>query len=435
MLESYLFWNVIICISTTIEWLVFKFTVDELSERRRSKKSIKISMIFIIFIICFLTIEKVHPNTKLVLGIIMGYLFYFLNYKTNKLKAIIVNLVYWMILIGLDFISLNFVLTINQTINIQELLKNDIFRLLLIIISKLLLITIVPIVKSIKYNIEFKKREVLNITVLILANILSIVVIFTLSMNYMNKTFVQDLILLVVSVMLILSNISLIKIIGKIVKANNIELENNLIREKMDMQYNYYLNIQEEQLKVRKLYHDMNNHVVCIKKLYENCGEVNAYIDDIKSELNSWKAIISTENMILDIIVNDKKKICDKNNINFEVDINFSKCDFIDMIDICSIFSNLIDNAIEACLKINDKDRFIILKGTIVNKFFILKCENNKLNKIKLDKEMIITDKKDTFIHGIGIKSIKSSIKKYDGEINIDFSEDKFKVQVYIPLK
>jgi hypothetical protein len=435
MLKSYLFWNIIICISTTIEWLVFKFTVDKLSERKRSKKITNVSISLIIFTIYFLTIEKINPNTKLVLGVIMGYSFYFYNYKTKKLKAIIVNLVYWMILIGLDFISLNFVLTINQAIKIHELFKNDIFRLELIIISKLLLILIIPIVKSLKYNIEFKKKEVLHITVLILANILSVVVIFTLSMNYMNKSLTQDLILLVVSGMLILSNISLVKIIGKIVKANNIELENKLIREKMDMQYNYYLNIQEEQLKVRKLYHDMNNHIICMKKLYENCGEVNKYIDDIKSELNSWKSIISTGNMILDIIVNDKKKICDKNNINFEVDINFSKCDFVDMIDICSIFSNLIDNAIEACLKINDKDRFIILKGTIVNKFFILKCENNKLNKIKLDKETIITDKKDTFIHGIGIKSIKSSIEKYDGEINIDFSKDKFKVQIYIPLK
>jgi hypothetical protein len=435
MLKSYLFWNIIICISTTIEWLVFKFTVDKLSERKRSKKITNVSISLIIFTIYFLTIEKINPNTKLVLGVIMGYSFYFYNYKTKKLKAIIVNLVYWMILIGLDFISLNFVLTINQAIKIHELFKNDIFRLELIIISKLLLILIIPIVKSLKYNIEFKKKEVLHITVLILANILSVVVIFTLSMNYMNKTLIQDLILLVVSGMLILSNISLVKIIGKIVKANNIELENKLIREKMDMQYNYYLNIQEEQLKVRKLYHDMNNHIICMKKLYENCGEVNKYIDDIKSELNSWKSIISTGNMILDIIVNDKKKICDKNNINFEVDINFSKCDFVDMIDVCSIFSNLIDNAIEACIKVKEKDRFIILKGTIVNKFFILKCENNKLNKIKLDKETIITDKKDTFIHGIGIKSIKSSIEKYEGEINIDFSEDKFKVQIYIPLK
>ncbi|MEG2788772.1 MAG: hypothetical protein RR942_13235 [Romboutsia sp.] len=204
MLESYLFWNIIICISTTIEWLVFKFTLDNLSERKRSKKVIRILIALVIFTICFLTIEKVNPNTKLALGIIIGYLFYFLNYKTKKLKAIIVNLVYWMILIGLDFISLNFVLTINQTINIQELLRNDIFRLELIIISKFLLISIIPIIKSLKYNIEFKKREVLYITVLILANILSVVVIFTLSMNYMNKSFVQDLILLAVAVMLIL---------------------------------------------------------------------------------------------------------------------------------------------------------------------------------------------------------------------------------------
>lgn len=435
MLESYLFWNVIIILGITLEWVVFKFIGDNLLKPKKTEFIKRILIMIQIVITTLLIALDVSVNIKLSIVIIMGWVLYIYSYNCKFSNALIINLVYWMILTGLDFVSFNLVLTINKNINIHELFKKNIPRLELIIISKLLLISIVPIVKSLNKNIEFKKNEALHIIILILTNILSIVVIFTLSMKCINKSFTYKLTLLVVSSLLILANLSLIKLIGKIIKANNIELENKLIREKMDMQYQYYLNIQEEQLKVRKLYHDMNNHVVCIKKLYENCGEVNAYINHIKSELNSWKAIISTENMILDIIINDKKKICDKNNINFEVDINFSKCDFIDMIDICSIFSNLIDNAIEACLKVKDKERVIILKGTIVNKFFALKCENNKLNDIKIDKEKIITNKKDKFIHGVGITSIKSSIKKYDGDMNINFSKDRFKVQIYIPLK
>ncbi|MCR8747219.1 sensor histidine kinase [Romboutsia lituseburensis] len=435
MLSSTLFWNIIICLSTMVEWLMLKFVLDKLGNKKTSDKMIRVSVILISFIISFLTIKNVNPNLKLFMGIIMGCLLYFLNYDTNKFKAIIVNLVYWMVLIGLDFISLNFILTINKTSNINELLKNDMLRLELIIISKLLLVSIIPIIKSLKINVIFKKKEILYIITLILANILSIVVIFTLSLDFRNRSLTQELILLFMSIMLILSNISLIKIIGRIIKANNIELENKLIIEKIEMQYKYYSNMKESQLKVRKLYHDMNNHIACIKKLYKNNGEVDAYIDGITSELHSCKSIISTGSMILDIIINDKKDICDKNDIDFEVDLNFSRCNFIDMIDICSIFSNLIDNAIEASLKVDNRDRYIQLKGNIVNNFFVLKCENNKSNKVELNKGTIITDKKDNFVHGIGIKSIKGSIEKYNGEMSIDFTDDKFKVQVYIPLK
>ena len=435
MLSNTLFWDIITFISTAIEWLMLKFILDELSNRKSSNKTIRLYISTIIFIICFFTINNVNPNTKLIVGILMGYLLYSLNYNTSKFKAIVINLAYWMILIGLDFITSNIVLTINQTADIKDLLKNDIYRLQLIIISKIILIAIIPIIKSIKLNIVFKKKEIIYVTIVILTNISSILVIFTLSMNCIKKPLTQDLILLSLSSMLILSNMALIKIIGKIIKANNIEFENKLIKEKMYMQYKYYLNMKDSQLKIRKLYHDMNNHIMCIKNLYEGCREVDIYINDIKSELNTWRSIISTGNIILDIIVNDKNKICIENNVNFEVDINFSKCNFIDMIDICSIFSNLIDNAIEASLKIDDKNRYIKLKGDIVNNFFVLKCENNKLNKINLDKKAIITDKKDKFTHGIGIKSIESSVKKYNGEMSINFTEDKFKVLIYIPLK
>lgn len=106
------------------------------------------------------------------------------------------------------------------------------------------------------------------------------------------------------------------------------------------------------------------------------------------------------------------------------------------MLDVCSIFSNMIDNAIEACIKIKDKDtnRFIKIKGTMVNGFFVIKCENSKINDIKFKYNNIKTDKKNSYLHGIGVKSIKSSVQKYDGDVFIDYQDYIFIVKIYIPI-
>lgn len=95
-----------------------------------------------------------------------------------------------------------------------------------------------------------------------------------------------------------------------------------------------------------------------------------------------------------------------------------------------------ISSKIYLSLQIDDKDirRFIKIKGTIVNEFFVIKCENSKINKVKFKNNKIKTDKKDPNLHGIGIKSIKTSVQKYDGEVFIDYQDYKFIVKIYIPM-
>ena len=200
------------------------------------------------------------------------------------------------------------------------------------------------------------------------------------------------------------------------------------------MQYNYYLNLQEAQNKVKRLYHDMSNHMMCIKSMSSKKKDVNQYIDEVSKELNGIKEIYNTGNMILDIVLNEKQVDCNENNINLFCDINFSKCNFIEMIDVCSIFSNILDNAIEACNKIKNDEKYIKIRGTFVKSYYVIRCENSKVNKVKIKNNRIISSKKDKFIHGIGLKSVKSSLKKYDGELEIEDFEDKFLVQIYIPI-
>lgn len=436
MLDTYLFWNITECISTIMEGLIFKYILDKFNENKRSKFTINILLIINITLAIYMNIIDISPNIKLLTVMSTNYIFYVYNYKYDLFKGIIVNLAYWMVLVGIDFINIYIILALHSESNFLELLKNTEIRLKGIIITKLLLLLTIPMVNNVSNEIKLKKRQIITIIIPIIGNILNVIVIIKLSTICISKSYTAKIVLLIISIIIILANISLIKIISIIVERNNIEIENQVIREKMYMQYQRYHDIQESQIKIRKLYHDMSNHISCIENLYGSNEDANLYIKEIKNELNSSESMISTNSMILDIIINDKKKVCEINNISFDVNINFSKCEFIEMIDVSSIFSNMIDNAIEACIKVDDyKNRFIKINGTMVNNMFVMKCENSKVNSINLRKNKILTDKKDKFSHGLGIKSIESCVKKYEGELAINFSEDKFKMQIYIPLR
>lgn len=436
MLETDLFWAITTILSTIIEWVVLKFILEELSKLRKSKVVLNSSLLIATIIITVLTIIEFNINIKLFICILITYTLYKFNYEVDKWKNIFISLLYWMLLIGFDSIGLSIVVILNSIKDMSQLLSNNVLRLELIVISKSLLLALIPILKIIKLNVRINKKEYIHITIPIVANIISIIVIYGFIFQDTSIDPKESMIILIVSIVLLLSNISLVSIAGKIVKDNNLRIENKITKEKMDMQYKYYFNLQEYQLKTRKLYHDMNNHIMCIKNIYGGNELADKYIKDIDNQIRDCNPIFNTQNVILDVILNEKKSICDTNNIEFLVDVNFSKCNFIEMPDICSIFSNMVDNAIEACNKTNNINikRKIKLRGTIVNRFFVIKCENTRVNDVIFKKDKIITDKKDSLLHGIGISSIKNSVEKYNGNIEIESYDNKFIMTIYIPI-
>lgn len=161
-------------------------------------------------------------------------------------------------------------------------------------------------------------------------------------------------------------------------------IKNNVLKEQ-----NYYKKINEEKDKVRSLHHDIKNHIICIKNLCEDekIDEILEYINSMEVNINAYRKLskdFNTGNMILDSILREKKLICIEKGIDFYVDMDFSKSSFIEMIDIFTIFSNLIDNAIEACDKIHVSDitKKITLKSKYIDDFCIILVENTKINEI-----------------------------------------------------
>ena len=430
------FWNVVTVLSTAIEWIVLKLVLDETSNQKVNKIKINTSFAIATLIIIVLTIINFEMNLKLLIGIVISYIVYVYNYDVSGKKALFVILIYYLLLMGFDIIGISLVGFLNNTKDMGSIIGNNIYGLELIILSKFLLTLIVPIIKIFKIDLSNLKKDYMDLVIPISTNIISIVVIFGYILRDENTGNVEHILIIVLSIVFLFSNISIIKVVGRLMNESKIEAENKLIKEKMDMQYKYYSRIQESQEKTRSLYHDMNNHILCIKSMYENNEVTNDYIKDIEDKIKSCGNTFSTQNMILDVILEEEKSICEKNNIEFEVDLNFEKGSFVEATDLCSIFSNMLDNAIEACKKIESSDikRKIKLRGAIVNKYFVIRCENTKVNPINIDKDNIITDKKDSFLHGIGISSIRNSVEKYNGNVEIKTEENRFVMIIYIPI-
>ncbi|WP_131038145.1 sensor histidine kinase [Clostridioides difficile] len=437
MLNINVFWIFLPIFSTTIEWIVLKFLLNEFSELRKNRLTLNSSIVIAIMIITMLNTIEFNINIKLFICIFITYVLYKINYVVDKWKSVFISLLYWMLLIGFDSIGLSIVMTLNSIKNMNDLLEDNLLKLELIMISKSLLIVLIPLLKFIRLKTKINKRDCIYLSIPLIANIIGVIVIFEFIFKDKIIDSKESLIILTISTVFLLSNLSLVSIIGRIIKDNSLKIEYEITKKRMNMQYKYYLNLQEYQLKIRKLYHDMNNHIICIQNVYGKNEFADKYIKDINKQIKECNTIFNTQNMILDVILSDKKSICDMNNIYFLVDINFLECNFIEMPDICSIFSNIIDNAIEACIKIKDNsiEKYITIKSTFIKGYYIIRCENSKMNKVIIKNNKIFTSKKDKFLHGIGIESIKSSIRKYNGELKIKDSEYKFIVTAHIPIE
>ena len=109
----------------------------------------------------------------------------------------------------------------------------------------------------------------------------------------------------------------------------------------------------------------------------------------------------------------------------------------IDAVSLCTIFSNTLDNAIEACLKIPETEkRHLSLKARYTdNGYFSYEIVNSKRNEVKKKKDAFLTDKKDARSHGLGIVSVSDVVRRYDGTLDITYTEDEFRVVILIRAK
>ena len=193
---------------------------------------------------------------------------------------------------------------------------------------------------------------------------------------------------------------------------------------------------------IRRMKHEMKNHLTNIKGLLEsgNYGDMGNYISRMDESMDAFEFSIKTGNAVTDVIVNDRRKAAEKQGIRFRSEFTYPESERYDAFDIGIIVNNLLQNALEACGKMRQGDRYVFISSRQKRKFFLIEVRNPFEGEIIMDADTnlpVSTKEKEHFgkqgsMHGIGLSNVKMEAKKYMGDVDIKIKKNEFSVTVML---
>ncbi len=190
---------------------------------------------------------------------------------------------------------------------------------------------------------------------------------------------------------------------------------------------------------IRKVRHEMKNHMANIKGLAGagEYGEIEDYVRRMDETMQELEYRYVTGNAVTDVIINDKCRRAEKAGIRFDADFRYGG--EIPVFDMGIILNNLLDNAIEACEKLETGKGFIRLSLKRKKQFLILYVENSFDGATPISKGSPLPPTTKQSIlpgiiteHGIGLENVRDIAERYFGGVNIKVKGDVFHVTVML---
>lgn len=224
----------------------------------------------------------------------------------------------------------------------------------------------------------------------------------------------------------------------------SIQQESDAINQLFQKQYEQYKLAVDNSEALRREMHDMKHYIIALKN-EDDAVKRAEVLEDMEQAIAIQESFMNTGNQVLDVILTTKSLQCEKKGIVFKAMADGDLLQGIHVKDLCSLFGNILDNAIEATQQIEDKDRRMIsLSVRKKNHFIIVECENaSDAENVRLKKATkktifgtvaLPTTKKDNVKHGYGLKSISQVAEKYGGGLSVSYEDGWFKLKVVLSV-
>lgn len=400
---------------------------NDLKGAYRQKILVSAACSFIIVLIN--NISLFSPITTF-LNFLLHILSQIILYKRSLFKISILTGFFFLIMHIFDNIAVSGVSYFMKVSSYDIYEKMSLYRIIAIIVSKSLLIIFTAAINKI-----FTKKNnyiaMKNLIILFGLTLFTAVVSFFLTFADINNKTIHSynsvLIFVIILVLLIVILFGLFKLSDYYEsqqQLNLTKLKNQMLEQS--------LNETEQTFMLWKTsLHDFKHKIMHLMVLAESDN-----IDAIKQFLNEENKLISktlfyykTGNDTVDTILNVKQRYAEDKGIPFVINAEVSPDCPVSSFDFVSILGNLIDNAIES--SVNETNPFIDVRIKSIKNMLIISI-SNRCTKSDIS---LITKKTDKHLHGLGLISIKSTVKKYNGEFDVEISNDTFNAKIMIPMK
>ena len=180
--------------------------------------------------------------------------------------------------------------------------------------------------------------------------------------------------------------------------------------------------------------HDIKHQLHCVENAMNN-QVLKEYLETVTENVMIYDTATHTGNKALDVVLMEKGMMCREKHIQWFCMADGSKMDFMKPYDIYAIFGNLIDNAIEAVENFTEEEkRFIDVRVTMHSAMMMIEVENLYQGNINMINGFPMTNKKDSAMHGFGLRSVAHIAENYDGTFTVETENSVFRAKLMLPV-
>lgn len=377
-----------------------------------------------------------NPQINLVSFIVCSFLLCFLCYDTKLLSSIFNAVILTVLMLATELIIM-FVSMMLFGIEVTEHRTDDLILFAQTGCIKLLFFFVTYIVSKLTTKESRKTlghaRSML-LLILPVASIMLLLGIVKITELYEIHSSVYY-IFFVSTILLIYSNITVFWVHESLIKALHENLEYRLEKQKSTINAEHYEILQNQYESSNILVHDIKRHLLSIKDFAneKDYDRIIRYIDDLYDGYQIKYLRKYSDHKLVNAIVTRYAELCRLSGLDFFCDIRSVDLSFVPDDKLTSIFDNILENAVDNAK--NSVSKKIDLIVNEVNKnFIVITAENSCSQKpVKRNGELIST-KKQSGLHGFGIKSIKRIAKEYNGKVDFDFDDERMIFSITIAL-
>ncbi len=203
-----------------------------------------------------------------------------------------------------------------------------------------------------------------------------------------------------------------------------------------------YKMMAEQYQRTERLRHDMKNHIIALSGLCKDkeWEKIEHYLKRMESAGLDEDGDL-TGSKVVDALLCGKRQWAKKEKIRWECDVQIPRASSISEFDLCIIFGNLLDNALEACERMSGEGRFIHVQAGMAKTYFLLEIKNSTDPTVSCGvsfgaaekRRAGVTHKGSTIEHGIGLQNVSDVVNQYNGSMNIEAEDGTFMVAILLP--
>ena len=349
--------------------------------------------------------------------------------QKSKIKTFFVVLSGYVWVLSINVFVATFISNISSS-ELSDIYSKHIFeRFMLILIAQLLVTYVYRVTLKLfkKTDVKLQYQECVLIVIVFLISFVVIMLNHFVQLNY-NVAEQHHKWLLLSNLGIIIINIVCYFMVIRLSRANSAKVEYELQMIDLNYKKQYAENIKSQHEEIRRIRHDMKQSYQVLQQfVVENkFDELAEYLPQICEQINKISSAVDTNHSIINAILNTKLSFAKSQGIKTLCSsVKQIHAEKIEEIDLCHLIGNMMDNAIEATLKISsEKTKYVEVSITERNAMILITVRNS-YEDVLID-EGLNTSKDNKANHGFGIKTIRKIAKKYQGSADFYIEGDLF---------